>query len=121
MQTPATNNTSKPTGEGKIGSANTSLKLQLDPWDIADLLICQRDEQLISIGDATDAEFEAWVQTNTIPVKENGIVGWSFDDRCRLVNHVLEQGGRLAFVDGTYLPEATQAEQEVSCPTPSTP
>jgi hypothetical protein len=121
MQTPAMNNTSKPINEGKTGSADTTPRLQLDPWDIADLLICKRDEQPICIEDATDAEFEAWVQSNAIPVKDNGIVGWSFDDRCRLVNHVLAQGGRLAFVDGTHLPDHTNAEQEESCPTPSTP
>jgi hypothetical protein len=48
-------------------------------------------------------------------------VGWSFDDRCRLVNHVLAQGGRLTFVDGTHLPDDTPSKQEESCSTPSTP
>jgi hypothetical protein len=121
MQTPPTNNTSKPTSEVKHGLEDTSSPLQLDPWDIAHLLICKRGEQPIDIEFATDAEFDTWVQANAIPVKDNGIVDWSFDDRCRLVNHVLARGGTLLFVDGTRIPEDTNADREESCPTPSTP
>ena len=97
MQTPAMNSTAKPTSEGKTGLEDTKSAVQLDPWEIADLLICKRGEQLISIEFATDAEFDTWVQANTVPVKDNGISGWSFDDRCRLVNYVLANGGVLDF------------------------
>jgi hypothetical protein len=117
MQTPPTNNTSKPTSEVKHGLEDTSSLLQLDPWEIAHLLICKRDEQLIDIECATDAEFEAWVQVNAIPVKDNGIVGWSFDDRCRLVNYVLAHGHALEFVDGTRIPDHTNADEEEMIPT----
>ena len=68
-------------------------------------LICKRDEQPICIEDATDDEFDAWVKTHAIAVKENGIHGWSFDDRCRLVNYALAHGHALTFVDGTRIPE----------------
>lgn len=111
MQTPAMSSTSKPTNAGKTGSGVTN-SIQLDPWDIADLLICKRGEQFISIEFATDAEFDAWVQLNSVPVKENGIPGWSFDDRCRLVNHVLANSGTLQFADGTRIPEQTNSEDE---------
>ncbi len=115
MQTPTTSSTSKPTNEGKTGSSDMKPVIRsqsLDPWEIAELLICKRDEQLISIEFATDNEFDAWVKTNSIPIKENGITGWTFDDRCRLVNHVLAQGGTLLFVDGTMLPTPNENNSE---------
>jgi hypothetical protein len=77
--------------------------------------MCKRDEQPVSLEDATDDEFDAWVQAQAIPVKENGISGWSFDDRCRLVNYALAHGYTLTFVDGTHIPERLQTgEEEVS-------
>ncbi len=94
------------------GFSATSSVLQLDPWDIAHLPICNRDEQSICIEDATDKEFDAWVNAHDIPVKENGISGWSFDDRCRLVNYALTHGYTLTFVDGTCIPAVTQADEE---------
>lgn len=103
MPTPATNSTPKPMNEGKTGLSDMNPNMQLDPWDIAELLICKRGEQSISIEFATDDEFDAWVKTNSIPIKENGIAGWTFDDRCRLITHVLTRGGILEFVDGTTL------------------
>ncbi len=112
MQTPPTNNTSKPTNGEESGSAGTNNVAQLDPWVIAHLLICKRDEQPVSIEDATDDEFDAWVQAHDIPVKENGIQGWSFDDRCRLVNYAFAHGFSLAFVDGTRIPDHISADEE---------
>jgi hypothetical protein len=117
MQTPPMNNTSKPTNEEEHGSSDTSKVAQLDPWDIAHLLICKRDEQPICIEDATDDEFDAWVHEHAIAVKENGIQGWSFDDRCRLVNYALAHGHALEFVDGTRIPEDTHADEEEPVPT----
>jgi hypothetical protein len=113
MQTPTTNNTEKPMNEDKSGSGDTNSVFELDPWDIVDLLICKRGEQLINVKDATDTEFDEWVKTNAIPVKENGITSWSFDDRCRLMNHVLGEGGVLEFVNGLRLPE----DEEEGTPT----
>lgn len=108
MQKQATTNTLKPTGGEENGSIATKQFMELDPWEIADLLIYKRGEQLISIEFATDDEFDAWVKTNSIPVKENGISGWTFDDRCRLVNYVLANGVTLEFVDGTTLPNTNK-------------
>jgi hypothetical protein len=121
MQTPPTHNTSKLTNEEETGSADTNSQLQLDPWDIAHLLMCKRDEQPISIEDATDDEFDSWVKTLDIAVKENGITGWSFDDRCRLVNYALAHGYTLTFVDGTRIPERTQTDEEEMSSTASLP
>lgn len=112
MQTPPTNNTSKPTNGEEPGLSDTKPLLQLDPWDIAHLVICKRDEQPINIECATEAEFDTWVEANAIPIKENGISGWSFDDRCRLVNYVLAHGGVLEFVDGTRIPANMDSRKE---------
>jgi hypothetical protein len=112
MSTRTTNNTSKPMSAEESGSADTNKAAQLDPWDIAHLQICKRDEQPVSIEDGTDDEFDAWVHTQAIPVKENGIRGWSFDDRCRLVNYALAHGYTFTFIDGTRLPEQEPAENE---------
>lgn len=122
MQKPRTNSTSSPMNGEESGSDDTS-SMQLDPWEIAHLLICKRDEQPINIEFATDDEFDTWIRTNSIPIKENGISGWSFDDRCRVINYVLANGHSLEFVDGIRIPEdeeekiltqPLQTEQEVS-------
>lgn len=118
MQTPVTSNTQKPTNGGESG-LSAMKPLELDPWEIADLLICKRGEQLISIEFATDDEFDAWVKTNSIPVAENGITYWSFDDRCRLINHVLANGGVLQFADRTRIPEQPETNSENSPETAS--
>ncbi len=104
MPTQPLNSTLKPTSEAESGLSDRQ-PLELDPWEIAHLLICKREEQPIELEFATDDEFDQWVQTNSISVKDNGITGWSFDDRCRLVNFVLARGGVLEFADGTRIPE----------------
>lgn len=98
MPTQPMSSTLKPTNEEENGLHDTKVQPELDPWEIADLLICKRGEQVVSIEFATDDEFDAWVKTNSIPVEENEITGWTFDDRCRLINYVRTQGGSLEFV-----------------------
>ena len=117
MSTRPTNNTSNLTSGEENGSADTNSQLQLDPWIVAHLLICKRDEQPICIEEATDDEFDTWVQAQAIAVKENGITSWSFEDRCRLVNYALAHGYSLTFVDGTRIPEPTHTSEEVMNPT----
>ena len=117
MSTRPTNNMSNPTSGEESGFADTDSHPQLDPWEIAHLLICTRHEQPISIELATDDEFDTWVKTYGIAVKENGITGWSFDDRCRLVNYALAHGYTLTFVDGTRIPEPAPTDQVEVSPT----
>lgn len=113
MLTPVTNSTSKPTSEAKSGSGATN-RIELDPWEIADLLICKRGDQFVSVEFATDPEFDTWVKTNSIPVKENGVNSWTFDDRCRVINHVLGYGGSLEFADGSRIPEPPKNSEKNS-------
>jgi hypothetical protein len=113
MQTQHLSSTSKPTNVVKSGSTPTKTNnsatkktIRLTPWKIAELLICKRDAQApVDVEHATDAEFQSWIEFNGIPVDENGIVGWNFDDRCMVINYVLAQGGTLQFVDGSTVPE----------------
>jgi len=107
-----TNSTSKLTSADKDGFVGTNSIEELDPWDIADLLICKRGEQLISVEFASDTEFDTWVQSNSVAIKDTGISAWSFDDRCRLVNYVLTQGGMLQFADGSTLPPTNSGNSD---------
>lgn len=109
MQTPATSNTSKPMSEAGSGSTPT---IRLRPWEIAELLICKRGEQLIEVEQATDTEFQSWLDDNGIPVDDNGVEGWTFDDRCMVINYALSQGATLEFVDGTTLPAELNSSEE---------
>lgn len=110
MPTQPTSSTLKPTSEAEAGLNSTKIT-ELDPWDIADLLICKRDEQPISIELASDDKFDAWVKSNSIAVAENGVTGWSFDDRCRVINYALTNSRTLEFVDGTRIPEVDPEER----------
>ena len=107
MQTQTTNNTSKPTNAADVGLKQKRLR----PWEIAELLICKRGEQFVNAEFATDAEFGAWVDQNGIPIEENEVSGWNFDDRCMVINHVLKEGGTLEFADGSTLPTNSDKEQ----------
>jgi hypothetical protein len=118
MSTRPMNNTSNHINEEESGFAGTNRVAQLDPWEIAHLLICKRDEEPISIELATDDEFDIWVKTYGISVKENGITGWSFDDRCRFVNYALAHGYTLSFVDGMCIPEPAHTDEEGMNPLP---
>lgn len=77
-------------------------------------MICKRDEHPIDVEHATDDEFQAWVEWNGLPVQDNGIAEWSFDDRCMIINHVLAQGGILSFLDGKTIPEQESINSDES-------
>ena len=91
------NDTLKPMKEDKHGSQDL---MELEPWDIAPLLICQRDGKLVDVEHATDAEFDTWINGHRVPVI-NGQWGggWSFSDRCGVINHVRKRGIELKFLD----------------------
>ncbi len=115
MQTQATNSTSKPMSGEDAGLQPTKPKpIRLRPWEIAELLICKRGEQFVNAEFATDAEFGAWIEFNGIPIEENEVTGWNFDDRCMVINHVLKQGGSLEFAGGSTLPETKSVNSEIN-------
>lgn len=82
------NSTNALTSADASGSRNMKPKLPaLMPWEIAELPLFRfKDAQIVDVESATDAQFEAWRKKNGIPVKDNGIVEWSFEMRCRAIN-----------------------------------
>lgn len=72
----------------------------LRPYQIAAKLL-RFGEQTISVEMATDEQFQAWVVSSGLLdlIDENGIAEWSFDDRCRLINHAIRLGRDLQFVE----------------------
>lgn len=108
-------NTPKPTHEDASGSPLMKAKtLRLPPWKIAELLISKRGEQLVKAVDATDEEFQAWVEFNGIPIDAGEVEGWNFDDRCMVINYVFAQGCALEFADGSILPKNSSANENNS-------
>jgi hypothetical protein len=79
--------------------------ISLEPWDIAVKLLPIENEQPVRIEFATDAQFQAWIVSQGVPVDENGIAEWSFDDRCGVITYALSCGLSLHFA-GETLPES---------------
>ena len=100
--------TSSHTSEASDGLQSTkvdSTSPQLEPWDIAEKLLPIENEQPVSVEFATDAQFQAWISEQGIPVDENGIADWSFDDRCGVIMYAIEQGIALQFVESEVAQE----------------
>jgi hypothetical protein len=49
--------------------------------------------------DATDEQFQNFIKGAGVPVDDQGIAEWSFDDRCGIINHALKYGVKLPFVE----------------------
>lgn len=54
---------------------------------------------MVDIEHASDAEFQAWIVSQGIPVDDNGIAEWAFEDRYGVINHALTNGLDLAFTE----------------------
>lgn len=98
-----TTDTSSPGNEGKVGSGNTKPvkadPTNLKPWDIAEKLLPIANGQQVSVEFASDAQFQAWIVAQGVPVDDAGIAEWSFDDRCGVIMYALSCGLRLQFAD----------------------
>ena len=66
----------------------------------------------VRLMDATDEQFQAFVVAAGIPVDDNGIVEWSFDDRCRVINHACKYGSGLPFVEKDEQKINSEVEQK---------
>lgn len=86
-----TNDTSNRTAGGGAGSPK---KKALRPWEIA-VRLFRSGERVVSVEQASDAEFQAFVDRHHIPVDDAGIAEWSFDDRVRAINFALRSGIEL--------------------------
>lgn len=74
------------------------LQKRLPPWEIAAKLL-PIDGGVVSLKDATDDQFQAFVVSTGMRIRDNGIAEWSFDDRIRFVNFALHRGVSLPFVE----------------------
>ena len=99
--------TSNHTSEASDGLQSMKVEtISLEPWDIAEKCLPIENGQAVSVEFATDAQFQAWIAAQGVPVDENGIAEWSFDDRCGVIMYAVEHGLTLHFV------EANEAAQE---------
>jgi hypothetical protein len=99
--------TSNHTNEASDGLQSTKAEpISLEPWDIAEKCLPIENGPPVSVEFATDAQFQAWVISQHIPVDEQGIAEWSFDDRCGVIMYALANGISLQFASEA----ATQAE-----------
>lgn len=81
---------------GSDGSAGYTQMLQgrqplprLNPREIAILTL---PGQSVNVMDATDAQFQAFVTAQQLNIADDESEAWSFDDRCRLINHGRKYG-----------------------------
>lgn len=94
---PTTSATSEPTIDARPGLQSEPL----EPWDIAVIPICERDGAPITVEFATDEEFQRYIETNGIPVDDEGIAAWSFADRCGVINHARAHGIVLRAIENS--------------------
>ncbi|SRR6266851_2240730 len=106
-------NTNALTSEVNNGLAHTKPNAvgaipALKPWEIAELPLFRfKDAQIVDVEHATDAQFEVWRKKHGIPIKDNGIVAWSFEMRCRTINQCRFYG----FWDALKFPIDLSAER----------
>lgn len=69
----------------------------MPPWEIAVKFFHTASGKAVDVEHASDAEFQEWISSQGIPVDEDGIPEWTFEDRCGVINHVLQAGKTLRF------------------------
>lgn len=88
------------TNEASDGLQSTRAEpISLEPWDIAEKLLPIANGQTVSVEFASDAQFQAWIASQGVPVDDAGIPEWSFDDRCGVIMYALSCGIALQFAD----------------------
>jgi len=92
--------TSDHTNEVSAGLQSTKAEpISLEPWDIAEKLLPTANGQPVSVEFASDAQFQAWIVAQGVPVDDAGIPDWSFDDRCGVIMYALSCGIALQFAE----------------------
>jgi hypothetical protein len=81
-----------------VGNAK-SAGSRLRPFEIATLLLPLQGGETVRVMDATDEQFQSFIKGAGVPVDDQGIAEWSFDDRCGIINHALKYGVALPFVE----------------------
>jgi len=95
--------TSRVTNERKSGSSNA-----MDLMQVAKKLLPTANGQAVSVWEATDEEFQFFIDQAGIPVE--GDAGWSFDDRYGVICYALAQGIALPFIEQNNSPTVPAVE-----------
>lgn len=83
-----------------VDVGSTRVFKRLNPREIA-VKSFRLNEQTIQVMHATDQEFELFVQASGVKIldpKGTGML-WTFDDRCRFINHCGRCGISLPLTD----------------------
>ena len=87
-------------GSPTTASPRQELQQHLPPWMLAPLLLSHLENgQPVSVSEASDATFDAWIAAQGVPVDDAGIPDWSFDDRLDVIVYALDNGLTLTFSD----------------------
>ncbi len=84
---------------------------RLRPWEVAVKLLPIENGPPVDVEHATDEQFHRFITSlQGLPINEAGIDGWSFDDRCRTINHALKYGLIVPFVEPENKSDEEQKE-----------
>ena len=88
--------------------------MALKPWEIAEKLL-PFASGAVDVEHASDAEFQAWIDASGLGdmIDDAGIMAWSFDDRCRIINHALRAGRVLSFAENNSNNSENNSESEL--------
>lgn len=98
-----------------VGNAKSAGR-RLRPFEIATLLIPLQGGETARVMDATDGQFQSFIKGAGVPVDDQGIAEWSFDDRCGIINHALKYGLQLPFVEQNQFANNSQPNKNNSLP-----
>ncbi len=88
---------------GQDGLQGTPVLERLRPFQIATRLLPTAP---VTVLEASDAQFQAFVDAHDLHIEDGEAGVWSFDDRCRLINH-----GRKHGLDLFVLPNKNSSAQ----------
>ena len=108
-------NTKSTARPGNAGASGLQKNAGLKPWEIAVKLLPSGENAVVDVEHASDAEFQAWIDVSGLSemIDDDGIAAWSFDDRCRIINHVLRSGRVLQFVENNSNNSENNSESEL--------
>ncbi len=89
-------------------------------WEVAVKSFHTVDRRIVDVEHATDEEFQTWIASQGIPVDEEGISEWVFEDRVGVINHALRFGVNLNFAEDNPVSNTSTNEDSsevFECPT----
>jgi predicted GIY-YIG superfamily endonuclease len=71
------------------------------PWVIAEQSWYTDDGRIVNVEHATDAEFQQFIESADIQVKNKGNREWPFEERCRIISYAMIRNWALPFIEQT--------------------